>query len=90
MSPRFRRDIWRKPCRARCSHASHAPSAQLLAEAQRVAEASKHLNIFVTQTTELAHRAAEASDARRAAGQTRSSLDGVPIAVKVRAVGYDC
>ena len=46
------------------------------------------LHSFVTVIGEKALAAADAADARRAAGQTRSVLDGVPIAVKDNTVSY--
>ncbi len=45
-------------------------------------EANRSLNAFITETPELArHRAAE-SDARRASGDAKGPMDGVPIAMK--------
>lgn len=44
-------------------------------------EANRNLNAFITETPELAREQAKASDARRAAGQTKD-LDGIPLGVK--------
>ena len=70
--------------RTRSVCAPPSPSVQLLAEAQKRALDSAHLNIYITRTCDLALQAAEESDARRARGQALSELDGVPVAVKVR------
>ena len=57
-------------------------SARELAEAHIAAvEDARHLNAFVTETPERALADAEASDARRRAGEAEA-LDGIPIAVK--------
>lgn len=45
-------------------------------------EAGRDLNAFITETPEIARERAAASDARRAAGETTSPMDGVPIAMK--------
>jgi len=45
-------------------------------------EASRDLNVFITETPEVALGRAQASDARRADGNTIGSMDGIPIAVK--------
>ncbi len=58
-------------------------SAVELAKAHNAAVASaKKLNAFVVTTPELALEAARASDERRAAGNTASAMDGIPIAIK--------
>jgi len=58
-------------------------SAKELAAAHIAAMAEhKALNAFVTETPERALTDAEASDARRAAGETVGPMDGVPIAMK--------
>ena len=58
--------------------------AKLLESAQRAAGSTAELNAYITHTSDLARRAAELSDERRAAGQSLGLLDGVPVAVKVR------
>ena len=45
-------------------------------------EAGRSLNAFITETPEIARDRAAASDARRAAGEVASPMDGVPIAMK--------
>ncbi len=59
-------------------------SAQELAAEQlsRVKALDPALNSFITHTPDVALAAARDSDARRAAGTTRGSLDGIPIAHK--------
>lgn len=54
------------------------------ATSEYLAKIDEHtsLNAFITTTPELALAAAKASDERRAAGQTLSIFDGVPLAVK--------
>ncbi len=44
--------------------------------------AGSHLNAFITETPELALERAAASDARRAKGEVRGPMDGIPVAVK--------
>ncbi len=54
-----------------------------LTEAHNTAVSNaKGLNAFVTETPELAIEAAKASDARRASGESRGSMDGIPIGMK--------
>ncbi|MGE4561438.1 MAG: Asp-tRNA(Asn)/Glu-tRNA(Gln) amidotransferase subunit GatA [Rhodospirillales bacterium] len=43
---------------------------------------TRDLNAFVTETPELALERARASDARRAGGDVRGAMDGIPVAVK--------
>lgn len=45
-------------------------------------ESTKKLNMFVWTDFERALRLAKESDARRAAGQAKGKLDGIPIGVK--------
>ncbi len=45
-------------------------------------EAGRSLNAFITETPEIARERAAESDARRAAGNVASPMDGVPIAMK--------
>ena len=45
-------------------------------------EAARSLNIFVTETPELAADQASDADQRRAKGEVASAMDGIPIAVK--------
>ena len=52
------------------------------AHLDRIAEVDGDVHAFLHVDAEGALRAAAESDARRAAGETRSSLDGIPIAVK--------
>ncbi len=44
--------------------------------------AARKLNIYITETPELALEQAAASDARRAKGEALGSMDGIPIAMK--------
>ncbi|MDX2225014.1 MAG: amidase [Rhodospirillaceae bacterium] len=48
----------------------------------RIAAHDRKLNSFIAVTAEMARAAAAESDARRARGQARGPLDGVPIALK--------
>ncbi|MBQ1342872.1 MAG: Asp-tRNA(Asn)/Glu-tRNA(Gln) amidotransferase subunit GatA [Firmicutes bacterium] len=48
----------------------------------RIAALDKEINSYITVTPEQAMKDAEASDARRAKGETLSPLDGVPMALK--------
>ncbi|MGH0033177.1 MAG: Asp-tRNA(Asn)/Glu-tRNA(Gln) amidotransferase subunit GatA [Myxococcota bacterium] len=58
-------------------------SGELVARSlERASTAGAALNAFVGLREAEARREAEASDARRAAGETRSVLDGVPVALK--------
>ena len=58
-------------------------SARELTEAHLSAmNAKRSLNAFIVETPERALADAEASDTRRAAGESLGSLDGIPIAVK--------
>jgi len=68
---------------ARAGLASGAFSAVELAEAHiRAIEGARDLNAFITETPDIALARAKDSDARRAKGETRGPMDGVPIAVK--------
>jgi aspartyl-tRNA(Asn)/glutamyl-tRNA(Gln) amidotransferase subunit A len=40
------------------------------------------LNAFISETPEIAKERAEASDKRRANGETRGAMDGIPVAIK--------
>ena len=59
-------------------------SSQQLTEAclARIAATEARVGAFLTVTAERALAASAASDARRAAGQSRGALDGIPVAVK--------
>jgi len=59
-------------------------SAEALARAalERIAASEPALHSFITVTPELALAQARAADARRAAGQARGALDGIPLAIK--------
>ncbi|MDP6884981.1 MAG: amidase, partial [Rhodospirillales bacterium] len=58
-------------------------SSQELTQAHLGAiEAARDLNLFITETPELALDRARASDARRAKGADAGPMDGIPIAVK--------
>ncbi len=58
-------------------------SALELTEAHIAAiEKARALNCFITETPDIARERARASDGRRAKGETRGPLDGIPIAVK--------
>jgi len=68
---------------ARAGLASGAFSAVELAEAHiRAIEGARDLNAFITETPDIALARAKDSDARRAKGETRGPMDGVPVAVK--------
>jgi aspartyl-tRNA(Asn)/glutamyl-tRNA(Gln) amidotransferase subunit A len=68
---------------ARAALAAGDVSARELAEAHIAAmEAARSLNAFVTETPERALADADASDARRAKGETLGALDGIPLAIK--------
>ncbi len=67
---------------ARAALAKGEMSARELTEAQIAAvEAARPLNAFITETPEKALMMAEASDARRRAGEVRP-LEGIPLAIK--------
>ena len=69
--------------RARDGLADGAFSAVELTRAHIAAvEAARGLNAFISETPDLALERAAASDARRAAGETRGPMDGIPIAIK--------
>tara|TARA_R110002110_G_scaffold91586_5_gene238413 strand:+ start:866 stop:2338 length:1473 start_codon:yes stop_codon:yes gene_type:complete len=58
-------------------------SARELAEAHIAAmERARELNAFITETPARALEDADASDARRARGETLGPLDGIPLAIK--------
>jgi len=58
-------------------------SARELADAHIDAmDAGRDLNAFITETAKIARQRADASDARRAQGDARGPMDGIPIAVK--------
>jgi len=67
---------------ARAALAKGALSARELTEARIAAvEAARPLNVFITETPERALEMAEASDARRRAGEV-GPLEGIPLAIK--------
>ncbi|CAN0174667.1 unnamed protein product [Discosporangium mesarthrocarpum] len=58
-------------------------SARELTEAHIAAmDAARSLNAFITETPDRALADADASDARRAIGETLGALDGIPLAIK--------
>ena len=68
---------------ARDGLAAGAFSAEELTRAHiNATEAARDLNAYVTETPDLALARARASDARRANGDIRGGMDGIPIAVK--------
>ena len=48
----------------------------------RIEKADKEINAYIRVTPDQALAAAEASDKRRAAGETLGPLDGIPMALK--------
>jgi len=63
--------------------ASGGFSAVELAEAHiRAIEGARNLNAFITETPEIALARAKDSDARRAKGEARGPMDGIPVAIK--------
>ena len=68
---------------ARSGLASGAYSAAELTEAHIAAgEANRGLNVYVTETPEIARAAAKAADDRRKDGRVAGAMDGIPIAMK--------
>ena len=57
-------------------------AAELTEDCITAMESARDLNAFITETSDTARERADASDARRARGETRGALDGIPIAVK--------
>lgn len=57
-------------------------SEELTTAHLQVMEASRHLNIFITETPEYALAQAKTADARISASDAAGPLDGIPIAVK--------
>ena len=58
-------------------------SAVELTEAHIAAgESNRGLNVYVTETPDLARKAAVATDARRKVGDSAGPMDGIPIAIK--------
>jgi aspartyl-tRNA(Asn)/glutamyl-tRNA(Gln) amidotransferase subunit A len=57
-------------------------SLELTQACIKAIEASRNLNIFITETPELAIERAKNSDRRRTKGVPASEMDGIPIAVK--------
>ena len=57
-------------------------AAELTEDCITAMESARDLNAFITETPDTARERADASDARRARGETRGALDGIPIAVK--------
>ncbi len=62
--------------------AGHFTSKELSEAHISAMGAERDLNAFVTETPELALERAQASDNRRANGQTAGALDGIPLAIK--------
>ena len=62
-------------------HAGEVSAKEVLAGATKQANTKRDLNIFITQTSDLAADQAEAADKRIAANEPRA-LDGIPLAVK--------
>jgi aspartyl-tRNA(Asn)/glutamyl-tRNA(Gln) amidotransferase subunit A len=68
---------------ARDALAAGDVSARELAEAHIAAmDAARSLNAFITETPDRALADADASDARRAKGESLGALDGIPLAIK--------
>ena len=57
-------------------------AAELTEDCITAMESARDLNAFITETPDIARERADASDTRRARGETRGALDGIPIAVK--------
>ncbi len=57
-------------------------AAELTEAHLRAMEAGRQLNAFITETPEIARAQAKESDARRAKGQAKGPLDGIPIGIK--------
>ena len=57
-------------------------AGELTEDCLRAMEAAEDLNAFVTATPDLARDQAGKSDARRAKGEAKGALDGVPLAIK--------
>ncbi len=56
-------------------------ATEVVGEHVKATEKARPLNIFITETPEIALQQAKASDVRRAAGKA-GALDGIPIAIK--------
>ena len=57
-------------------------AAEVSAACLDAMERARHLNAFITETPDLALARARESDDRRARGQSRGAMDGVPVAIK--------
>ncbi len=57
-------------------------SAELTEAHIAAGEANRDLFVYVTETPEIAHEAAAASDARRASDDANGPMDGIPLAIK--------
>ncbi len=73
---------WTIASAAAALDAGEVSSRELTDEHIAAVEAGRTLNAFITETPDLARERADASDARRAKGQSQGPMDGIPIAMK--------
>ena len=66
----------------RCTCSGQLSARDLTNAFLEAIEEERYLNAFITETPDRALADADASDARRAKGETLSPLDGIPIAIK--------